>query len=1143
MNEFVNLEEKTICICRELIPVGSTRKNIEKFSAMRNDEFIYNNKYVINDLIKKMAIEKIEAALQKVKSELDFSTMFALINELDGKQNEERNEIMKELFAERVSLLNKLSTVFDFKFKSKKTIDVMLPKYIENHDLKDKDELIKMVEIIKKRQDKFAKFEQNLDNILSMNLKKGTLSYRILVENPQIHYENIKRLSSFDYVSILRDDVPEEASIFANDISLAAYESLMSQKHIDAYNFCIGIINQKVSEYCQKEKVSSYSNLELSTLRKLPLTEKKSFFDKIPFFESDDELIETYNKVINNLNSHSLNINALTNDSSLFIKSNRINNYSNIVYGKWNTVSSCLEEYCNENKIKDKELIKKLSIYDIDNIVSEYSEKLGISVNKNSIQQLIKTSFSGSKYAESKKPAVPLRNDDCNEKYEIKKNLDKAIKFVNILKLFDTENENFSFVARQEIERALDVYADVHPLYNMSRNYISQKGDNKRKKGLSFSTSGFGSGWSESVESQKRVFLLKDDSDNKFLGVYNILGCKVNNKSVISVSGCIKESLGDKKTSQCYSKMICGTIGDVKKGIPRLFINPCLPEPELTRFKNKEYNEDREFLSFIIDFIKKQISNHETWKAYDFNYKDNYDSYEEFCEDLQQQGYILKWRYIDKTIIDNMVESGCIYLFKINCKYDKFTTSKKSIHEKYVEALFSDENENGKLVKLLGGAEVFYREPQIKNPSVHKAGSVLLNKNYKEGKTVGTEYTNLLKKAQREEITGIKAKKCREDIIKDKRYTKEQFSIHFNVKIGNAFESKTKVDTLALEKLKKSHNTLVVTRSNKHFLYAIVLDNKMNILEKRSLNTVLGINYKEKLEVAEELQRKNIASWKEIKSTKGLMNGYISYAVREVANLVLKYDAAVVLEKAMINENSYNLLKKRTYTNFRNALMRKLQFLNDITKKDTEPGGVLNPYNLTHIEKDKDLDKELNGIVLQIPAFFTSNKDINSEFVLLKSIFAKNETQKKNIISKFTKLNFNPERNLFELEYESSRFNNKYKNVFVCDSYGERTIRRNGQTEKVNLTDYIKNLLLENDLDYRNVDNLYDIYNPDNKTHVNALYESIRLILQMYNYDADKSFYISPVSHAIVKGNDCREEVQCINMYNSSKELLKKYCN
>ena len=86
---------------------------------MADDELIYENNHLIKDLIKKMALEKIEGALDGIKSELDFSELFALMDELEKKQGEERNEIMQKIFAERIAILNELSAAFDFKFEKK----------------------------------------------------------------------------------------------------------------------------------------------------------------------------------------------------------------------------------------------------------------------------------------------------------------------------------------------------------------------------------------------------------------------------------------------------------------------------------------------------------------------------------------------------------------------------------------------------------------------------------------------------------------------------------------------------------------------------------------------------------------------------------------------------------------------------------------------------------------------------------------------------------------------------------------------------------------------------------------------------------------------------------------------------------------
>ena len=43
---------------------------------------------------------------------------------------------------------------------------------------------------------------------------------------------------------------------------------------------------------------------------------------------------------------------------------------------------------------------------------------------------------------------------------------------------------------------------------------------------------------------------------------------------------------------------------------------------------------------------------------------------------------------------------------------------------------------------------------------------------------------------------------------------------------------------------------------------------------------------------------------------------------------------------------------------------------------------------------------------------------------------------------------------------------------------------------------------------YRTGENLYSIYDEQNKSHINAIYESIKLILQMYNFDSNEAYYV-----------------------------------
>lgn len=48
----------------------------------------------------------------------------------------------------------------------------------------------------------------------------------------------------------------------------------------------------------------------------------------------------------------------------------------------------------------------------------------------------------------------------------------------------------------------------------------------------------------------------------------------------------------------------------------------------------------------------------------------------------------------------------------------------------YLKNLFSEENLKDIVLKLNGEAEIFFRKSSIKNPIIHKKGSILVNRTY-----------------------------------------------------------------------------------------------------------------------------------------------------------------------------------------------------------------------------------------------------------------------------------------------------------------------------------------------------------------------------------------------------------------------------
>ena len=94
-----------------------------------------------------------------------------------------------------------------------------------------------------------------------------------------------------------------------------------------------------------------------------------------------------------------------------------------------------------------------------------------------------------------------------------------------------------------------------------------------------------------------------------------------------------------------------------------------------------------------------------------------------------------------------MVAENQLYLFQIyNKDFAAGVTGTPNMHTLYWKNLFSKENLADIVLKLNGEAELFYRPEGIKDPIIHKAGSVLVNKVTEEGESIPEDdYTEIYK--------------------------------------------------------------------------------------------------------------------------------------------------------------------------------------------------------------------------------------------------------------------------------------------------------------------------------------------------------------------------------------------------------------
>ena len=99
---------------------------------------------------------------------------------------------------------------------------------------------------------------------------------------------------------------------------------------------------------------------------------------------------------------------------------------------------------------------------------------------------------------------------------------------------------------------------------------------------------------------------------------------------------------------------------------------------------------------------------------------------------MNRQAYSIRFEKISTRYINELVENGQIYLFRIYSKdFSEYSKGNKNLHTMYFEALFDEDNLENQIMKLNGGAEFFIRPASISKDKliVHNKGQKLDNKN------------------------------------------------------------------------------------------------------------------------------------------------------------------------------------------------------------------------------------------------------------------------------------------------------------------------------------------------------------------------------------------------------------------------------
>ena len=356
-------------------------------------------------------------------------------------------------------------------------------------------------------------------------------------------------------------------------------------------------------------------------------------------------------------------------------------------------------------------------------------------------------------------------------------------------------------------------------------------------------------------------------------------------------------------------------------------------------------------------------------------------------------------------------------------------------------------------------------------------------------------------------------------------------------------EKPSKFNDKVLDFLRKNDdiNIIGIDRGERNLIYATVINKNGEIIDCKSFNTIkhqsssvnFDVDYHNKLQEREKNRKEEKRSWNSISKIADLKEGYLSAVIHEIALMMVKYNAIVVMEN--LNQGFKKIrggiAERSVYQKFEKMLIDKLNYFVIKNENWTNPGGVLNGYQLTNkVSTIKDIGNQC-GFLFYVPAAYTSKIDPSTGFVnLINFNKYKNSNDRRKLICSFDKICFVQNENLFKfsIDYEklcpNSKMPVKKWDIF---SYGNRIVREDlkhipmKENPKYDPTEELKTLFSSKEIEYQKGQNLLEIISTkdmtEDKEFWNSLFNIFKAILQMRN-----SLTNSPVDRLLspVKGKD-----------------------
>ena len=856
-----------------------------------------------------------------------------------------------------------------------------------------------------------------------------------------------------------------------------------------------------------------------------------------------------------------------------------------------NDLQVAYERYCNEHNFPVEKNCK-----DYFDVVDYRTEDETTDKKKVSILSAITESYSKIDFEnihdlqQEKEAATP-----------IKTYLDEVQNLYHHLKLVDyrgEEQKDSNFYSK--LDEIITQLSEIIPLYNKVRNFVTKKPGEMKKIKMMFDCSSLLGGWGTDYGTKEAHIFI--DSGKYYLGIINEKLSKddvelLKNSSERMVTKVIYDfqKPDNKNTPRLFIRSK-GTNYAPAVSQYNLPIESIIDIYDRGLFKTeyRKINPEvyKESLIKMIDYFKLGFERHESYKHYPFCWKESskYNDIGEFYKDVINSCYQLHFEKVNYDNLLKLVENNKIFLFQIyNKDFASKTSGKKNLHTLYWENLFSEENLKDVCLKLNGEAELFWRKPSLNKEkvTVHKKGSILVNRTTSDGKSIPEDIyqeiyqfknkvkdkisdnisiqnddgkvitiTVTLENKQKEKFTEnykVVYKTATHYITKDNRFTEDTYLFHCPITMNFKAPDKSnkEFNNHVLEVLSGNPDVKIIglDRGERHLIYLSLINQKGEIELQKTLNLVdqvrndktVKVNYQEKLVHKEGDRDKARKNWQTIGNIKELKEGYLSNVVHEIAKMMVEHNAIVVMEDLNFGfKRGRFAVERQIYQKFENMLIEKLNYLVFKDKKVTEPGGVLNAYQLTNKSANVSDVYRQCGWLFYIPAAYTSKIDPKTGFAnLFITKGLTNVEKKKEFFDQFDSIRYDSKEACFVFGFNYGKIcdNADFKKKWEVYTKGERLVYNKAKRMNISInpTEQLKNIFDEFNVNWNNEDNFIDSVqtiqaDKSNAKFFDTLLRMFNATLQMRNSKTNSSaseddYLISPVKADDGTFFDSREEL------------------